>query len=71
MSQKRSRPVPLVTAETDLGIAKLASFNSDYPSFYTLSQGNIDVATLLAARFRIAPATARAHVEAFGFGGGR
>ena len=69
MTLKRSKPA--CGDRTGSGIAKLASFNSEYPTFWTLSQGNIDAATLLAARFRIAPETAKACVDAFGFGGSR
>ncbi len=71
MSQKQLRLVPLVKAETSLGNAKLASFNPVYPTFLSLSQEKPDAVMLIAARYRIAPATARAHVEAFGFGGSR
>ena len=69
MTQKRSKATPHHTGVA-LGIGKCsaASSSSEFNAQTHSDQSRFAV-DMIARRFRVSPATARANVEAFGFGG--
>ena len=72
MTLKTSKPAPLITAVTGLGIGicSAALSTSEFNARTHLDQAAFAV-DMISRRFRVSPATARANVEAFGFGGAR
>ena len=67
MTLKRSKPA--CGDRTGSGITKLASFDTGYPTFLSLSQQKPDPIALIAARCGVAVSTVRAHCLAYGIGG--
>ena len=70
MTQKRSKPAPLATG-TGSGNCKAVAACIPEFSARTHSDQSAFALDMIARRFRVSPSTALAHVEAFGFGGGR
>ena len=70
MTRKTSKATPHHTGVA-LGIAKLGSSCSSEFNAQAHSDQSRFAVDLIARRFRVSPATARANVEAFGFGGAR
>ena len=66
MSQTQLRPEPLAKV-AGLGFVKATMpDNSKYNAPSSIRQDTIDVVGFLSARSRVAPATIRAHLAAFG-----
>ena len=72
MTHKTSKPAPLCKAVTGLGngISSAATSRPENSARGHLDQSAFAV-DLIARRFRVTHATARANAEAFGFGGCR
>ena len=70
MTTKQLRPAPLAKV-TGLGISLSSPERSpEFNARIALDQSSF-ARDMIARRFRVSSSTALAHVEAFGFGGGR